>query len=578
MSDLNYFQQFGLGGGNNAASDNNRCVIYTRLSTTDQEDNTSLGNQAETCRKFAERNGYQIVEEFGGKGESAKAGSARKEYERMMKFVRKKSNRIRYVIFYSYDRFSREGGKAIVAKDELRAMGIIIKSASLPIDTANPMGSAMEDFQLIMSKVDNDMRRSKCVDGMIAKMKQGYWCGQAPTGYKWDKNKGEIVFHETKGPLIKKAFMWKYNDPNTTSEEIRVKLRKMGLSLSKPTMTRIFQNPFYCGMIAHNLLNGEVVEGKHPKLVSKKIFLAVNKVVNEKNARGWQKNEANDNLPLKKFMRCDCCGTPLTGFLNKQKGIHYYKCRNSKCRVNKNAKKLETLFMEELNRIKVNPAAIPFIAQQLRAIIADQNAAKFKEAAAMETRVKEIDNKLKRLRQRLVLEETITREEYNEFAQVLIEEKEQILKELENSPEKSSNLLNKVEDCLQIAAKLPVLWEKGDYRSKQRLQKVAFPDGMAYSKEKDSVLTFRVNELFRLSGQISAILTQNGSPQNGQNTGQLTWVKPNRTQIPIPTSFIKPTPPPDTNCKNSQPTQVKSIKKPEADSSASGSTLINPTP
>lgn len=528
MNNLDLFQQFGLGGGNNAASENNRCVIYTRVSTTDQEDNTSLGNQAETCRRFAERNDYQIVEEFGGKGESARAGSARKEFERMMKFVRKKSNNIRFIVFYSYDRFSREGGKAIVAKDELRKMGVIIKSASLPIDTNNPMGSAMEDFQLIMSKVDNDMRRSKCIAGMISKMKQGHWCGQAPTGYKWDKNKGELVFHETKAPLIKKAFKWKYNDPNVTIEEIRKKLRKMGLTVSKPTMNRIFQNPFYCGMIAHNLLNGEVVDGKHPPLVSKKVFLEVNKVRTEKFARGWQKNAENDNLPLKQFVRCECCGKPLSGFLNKKKGIHYYKCYNSQCRVNKNAKKLDGMFMEELSQINVNPKVIPFIAQQIRSLIADLNAAKFKEAEAMEKRVVEIDKKLKRLKQRFILEEEITREEYNEFAQMLLDEKTQISKELDTTHVKTSNLLEKVEDCLQIGANLNVLWEKGDYRDKQRVQKIAFPEGMRYDKKNDQLLTPRVNELFRLSSQISAIIAQNGTPQNGQNAGQLTWVPPTK--------------------------------------------------
>ena len=105
MTDLSIFKQFAIGGEQAAAEENNRCVIYTRVSTTHQEDNTSLSNQAESCLKFAERNGYQIVSEFGGKGESAKTGSARKEYERMMKFVRKKSNNIRFIVFYSYDRF-----------------------------------------------------------------------------------------------------------------------------------------------------------------------------------------------------------------------------------------------------------------------------------------------------------------------------------------------------------------------------------------------------------------------------------------------------------------------------------------
>ena len=136
-----------------------------------------------------------------------------------------------------------------------------------------------------------------------------------------------------------------------------------------------------------------------------------------------------------------------------------------------------------------------------------------------------MEKKIKRLRKRFIVEEEITREEYNEFAHDLIEEKEQIQKEIQLTRRNTSNILNKVEDCLQIAANLDVLWEKGDYRDKQRLQKIAFPEGMAYDKKNDQVLTNRVNELFRVSTEISQVFRQDRAPIRGKKREAFAWVQ-----------------------------------------------------
>jgi hypothetical protein len=63
------------------------------------------------------------------------------------------------------------------------------------------------------------------------------------------------------------------------------------------------------------------------KLVSRELFLQVNDIQNG-NAHGYTTTEENDNIPLKRFMRCDYCGSFLRGYIVKVKGIYYYKCNN----------------------------------------------------------------------------------------------------------------------------------------------------------------------------------------------------------------------------------------------------------
>lgn len=45
-------------------------------------------------------------------------------------------------------------------------------------------------------------------------------------------------------------------------------------------MSWIFRNFFYCGLLSHKLLEDQVVEGNHEKLISKEVFLKVNEMQN----------------------------------------------------------------------------------------------------------------------------------------------------------------------------------------------------------------------------------------------------------------------------------------------------------
>lgn len=514
MNDLDLFQPFAIGKAKKTDSGNKRCILYTRVSSKAQEDGMSLEVQARTCRQFAERNGYEIVSEFGNRGESAKSGSVRKDFEEMLAFARKKVNQIRYIVFYDYSRFSREGGSAIVVKEELKSKyGITIKSATMPINNEEVYGSGMEDQQLIWAKQENDIRRKRCVDGTKARLRQGHWCGNAPIGYKWVN---KVLHLDTaKAPLIKKAFTWKYENPALSSEEIRKKLKARGLDIPRNTMSRMLKSPLYCGLLAHNLLEGDVIQGKHEPIISPEVFLAVNGILKSNNNHGYAVNEENNALPLKKFLICEHCGEPFTGYIAKKKNgkvrntpLPYYNCRGRECKSNVNANSLGEKFLRELRQFTIKDEFIPIITMELEATMIQMNSEKFKEAEVMEKRLKEINGKLARLKERFVLHEEITKADYEEFSEKLRAERQEILRELEQVQQKSTNLMKDIEECVKICQNLAVLWEKGDYRDKQRVQKIAFPEGMYYSKKTDTVRTPRVNELIRVSSELSKVLGQ----------------------------------------------------------------------
>lgn len=122
----------------------------------------------------------------------------------------------------------------------------------------------------------------------------------------------------------------------------------MGVPLVKQHLTKIFKNPFYCGLISHSMLEGRIVEGTHEKLISKELFLAVNEIHESNAGYGVSHKRQRDDIPLKVFIRCSECHTPFTGYAVKAKNLCYYKCRTTGCKCNKSAREMHSLFIELL--------------------------------------------------------------------------------------------------------------------------------------------------------------------------------------------------------------------------------------
>ena len=149
------------------------CVIYTRVSSKEQMDtNQSLEWQKKYCMEYAIKNKLNIQGYFGGTYESAKSDE-RKEFSRMLKFVKSSKEKTSFILVYSLDRFSRTGDSAIYISGELKKTGVNIIAVTQPIDTNSHAGALQQNIQFIFSKYDNDLRRQKTIDGMREKLLRG---------------------------------------------------------------------------------------------------------------------------------------------------------------------------------------------------------------------------------------------------------------------------------------------------------------------------------------------------------------------------------------------------------------------
>ena len=482
-------------GGNSIKN----CVIYTRVSSKEQADtNQSLEWQKKYCVDYAVKNNLSIQGYFGGTYESAKSDE-RKEFNRMLKFVKGHKEGISLILVYSLDRFSRTGDSAIYITSQLKTIGINVLAVTQPIDTNSHAGALQQNIQFIFSKYDNDLRRQKSIDGMREKLLRGEWLGNAPIGYSYDRTHGtkqQRIIINDKGPLVKQAFIWR--SEGRTYTEIINRLEALGLKLQKQILTKIFKNPFYCGMISHNFLGGSLVKGNHPPLIDENLLLSAN----ARKKEGFKVKKVNDSLPLRVFVKDAGSGVPFTGYMVKKKNLYYYKANKIGVKINRSISIMHTKFRELLNTFSVSEKVIDPLKRQLHYTwdnLTESNS-DFKKSLSLKAH--ELDNNLENLEERHAFGK-VNEEIFLKFYNKLIAEKKALSAELEKLSQKLSNPKDLINFTCRLASKLSTIWDLSDYYQKQRLQYLIFPEGITYDITIEHYRTPKVNSVFAAIADLS---------------------------------------------------------------------------
>ncbi len=476
------------------------CIIYTRVSTKEQELGYSLETQKREIENTSQKNGFNVLAVFGGVFESAKTVEL-KEFNRMLKFARSSKEKVSYILVYSVDRFSRSGANAIYIANELRKENIVIFAVTQPSDTFTPTGKMQQNMQFIFSEYDNDLRREKCCAGMKEMLLNGYWPTKAPLGYDQITRKKrenlaleqrqKITVNDT-GKLIRKAFYWKAEDRLTNAEIIQ-RLKNAGLNMWKQKLAEILTNPFYCGIMSHNLLNGEVIEGKHEKLISREIFLKANEIKPRNST--WKHNTDFTEIPLKNYLKCEDCGSSFVGYMVRKKGLWYYKCNKLGCKCNRSAKSLNELYIDKLSEYLIEPKFIEPVKDEFIKFFNETAKDSQTHLNLLTSRLNDLNSKIEGIQERFATGE-IDKEIYQKFNGKFKKERLDIATEMDTLTFENSNRQKRLEKYCKIMEKLPQVWTSNGYKGKLELQELIFPQGIRYNRENNEYRTPEINEVF----------------------------------------------------------------------------------
>ena len=497
-----------------------RAVIYQRVSSKEQEDGFSPETQLERCYEWASQHQYEVVKCFAGEHESAKSDANRKRFNAMLEYVMDKRNKIDAVIVYSTSRFSRTGTKSFSIVDELMERGIPLFSATSSYDARTADGRMLQGMELLMANHSNTLNSQTVKDNGAKALREGRWIQAAPRGYDmktFKKKKQQTITVNEEGELIRMAFKMKANE-NLSNEEVRVRMKAMGLDLQKQRWSAIFRNVFYAGYFSHPFLEGDVIKGPQEPLVSLEDFLKVNNIVLQTHSRGYEAKMDKEYAPLLGVIRCPHCGHNLTASLSTKmrkrfgRDIGYYVCSRKGCKCNASTKKVNGSFEEWLGTTSL--VAQEMLEAQLKKAFPILNKNGQDEVASIKANLTKKESEIERIEFNLA---TAPSPKIQETCAKMLEkaeaEKEVIVHELEEKDKSILNLEEYVDCGLSMKDNLLKLWQIANLGHKRLIQNLVFPDGIVWSKENDDIEPLSKNAFLFTYGLKSGNYGEN---ENGQ--------------------------------------------------------------
>ena len=299
-------------------------ILYARKSTDEEERQVlSIEAQLAELKEFAAKEKLEIVASLCEAKTAKQPG--RTVFGEMLRIIN--AGEADGILAWHPDRLARnpiDGGQIIYLVDTGK-----INSLKFPTFwfENTPQGKFMLNIAFGQSKYFIDNLSENVKRGLRQKLRRGEYPGWAPLGYTNELRNHTILVDNEKHKLVKKIFEL-YATGDYPLKALAEKFNDLGLRsktdkrLSVGMTQFILKNPFYCGVFKYN---GELHEGKHEPIITKKLFDEVQTVMQKRGRAHKTKTHEYIFCNLMKCGSCDCCITA-----EKQKGYIYYRCTKKK--------------------------------------------------------------------------------------------------------------------------------------------------------------------------------------------------------------------------------------------------------
>lgn len=173
-----------------------RVALYVRVSSHEQVEGYSIGEQTERLQKYAEAMGWDVYKIYVDPGFSG-GNTDRPALSEMIRDI--KHGEIDKVAVYKLDRLSRsQKDTMILIEDVFLAHNVDFVSMNENFDTSTPFGRAMVGLLSIFSQLERENIKERTMMGKEARAKEGKWGGgsSVPVGYDYNPDTEELVVNE----------------------------------------------------------------------------------------------------------------------------------------------------------------------------------------------------------------------------------------------------------------------------------------------------------------------------------------------------------------------------------------------
>ena len=492
----------------------NNFFAYVRKST-DESDRQILSIQAQLfeLHEFAKREGLTIIRVFE-ESRTAKA-PGRPQFNLMLGEIEK--GKAQGILAWHPDRLARnsvDGGRIVYLVD-------IGKIQDLRFPTfrfeASAHGKFMLNIAFCQSKYYVDNLSENVKRGFRQKLRNGIWPNRPPVGYFNDRANRCIAVDLEKSKLVRKAFEL-YATGNYALHEVRSRMSEVGFTsctngqMSISDFQWMFKNPFFYGVMK---FNGELYEGKHEPIISKRLFDEVQEVTRRKS-----KHKTPQLKPYlyRGLFRCGECGCFIT--TETQKGHNYLRCTKRVSSCTQKYVREEAIAVQvdtTIERVALESAIADKIVRQLEeereATAKGQEAAITRIKADIATCEKQIDLLLD-----MRLNEQISEPEYISKKCVLVNQKAELKGKLEAFERNRQNRFEPAIRFILEAKQATILLAEGNSEQKcDFLKKIGSNFQVA-----EKSLTVNLLNPWQFVAEFNSDLTHVSAPQ-GENMQIVKW-------------------------------------------------------
>lgn len=336
-----------------------RVAIYCRVSTVEQaEEGYSIDSQYQNIKEYCEREGHEIYKLYEDRGISGKNISNRPGIKKLLEDA--KNNKFDLVLSWKLNRLSRKLLDILNIVEFLDKHNVAFRSLTESFETETPSGKLQLNIMGAIGEFERETIADNVRMSLIAKSKEGLWCGGVVLGYdiveiqnegKKRKNT-KLQINEKEASTVRRIF--ELYSQGYGYKAVVNRINKEGYKTKRnnefavATVKEILKNPIYIGKIRYNVRqdwskkrrnninqNPIISDGQHEPIIDMETWNKVQVILKE---RSKKHNKIYDSeFPLTGILKCPVCGAGMTisRSTSKRKDgtkkvLEYYSCGNWK--------------------------------------------------------------------------------------------------------------------------------------------------------------------------------------------------------------------------------------------------------
>lgn len=449
-----------------------KVVLYVRVSSKEQVDGYSIGEQVERLTKYCEAMGWEIVDTFIDPGYSG-GDTDRPALASMIHKI--EQGGIDKVVVYKLDRLSRNQKDTLVlVEDVFKANGTEFVSMTENFDTATQMGQLMLGILSSFAQMEKSRIKERTMMGKEARAKEGKWNGgnSEPIGYDYNPAKDLLEVNEYEAMQLREAIDMFFKGASLRS--IETAFLKKGYKhkhgkWSATGLRRVFRSKVYCGYMRYG---GKWYPAEHEHIFDEETHRKLVKILDQR-LEQYKLTGVKSGVITTLFgglLYCKHCG----GKYAKDRQIlrggkppkTMYICNSRSKRVKKmikdpncknkrwNMEELDEILLAEIRQLATNPKRIAEL---------KDNKPKTDEpnkVELIEQEIEKIDAKISRFMD-LYGEGAFTIDQVKNKVDPLNEQRKNMLREVEVLNAEAGKLTT--EEVEEIAESIPDVLDYGDF-------------------------------------------------------------------------------------------------------------------